>query len=468
MYKSKLIQLYNAFSKEDLFKLRKWLANNKQQQHPDAVKLLEILLKKPSVTELVAKRERLFKQLYPKQVFNMNRLRHVTSFALKSLEEFIKQKELFKDELTEQKTLANSYKQYHLKKYAQQHLDKAKNILNKQVERDASYYLSCYELELEQFKLIALEERPTSTNLQEVIDGFSTFFIINLLRYACTSLSHQNLFKTSYKLPFLKEALEAIKGGEYDEYPTVLMYYYSYVAQTEAEGNDSFKKLKHYLLNYQHLLKPIEYQQLYKLGINYCIKQQNSGHTDFIQEAFDWYKRGIETSILLDEKGKLGRFTYLNTITLALKLKHYDWVENFIKTGVELLEVQYQFSYLNYNMGKFYFLTGVYTKAMPLLSQITYDDLFMKIDIRVMLLKIYYEEQSWTALEHLLNSFHVFLQRKSVLSYHKNNYLNLIKFTRLLVEDTMDKKELIEVITDANPLTERRWLLAQIALKNKV
>lgn len=461
MYKSKLIQLFLSFSKEDLFQLKKWLALNTKQLHPDAIKLLNYLLKKQRITKTVVNQERLFKQLYPKQKINIARLRHVFSFSVQSLELFIKQKELFSDKQLTKKTLAKNYRTYGLKKYAQQNLNQAKTILLEQENRNAQYYLNVYELELEQFEISLTNTRPSSTNLQEIISGFSTFFVINLLRYACISISHQNLYKTSYELPLLDSALKNIHAGNYDDVPAIQLYYYSYLVQTQEESLDSFEKLKFYILTYKNVLSSQEYRELYTFVINYCIKQQNSGNTAFIQEAFDWYKLGIEESILLDNKGRLSRFTYLNTITLGLKLQQFDWVEKFILTGAQLLEKEYQASYQHYNMGKFFFATKAYKKAMPLFLNMNYDDLFMNIDIRVMQLKIYYEEQSWETLEYLLSSFYQFLQRKSIMSYHKENYLNLIKFTRALT-DSYDQQQLTASVQATNPLTERKWLLAQI------
>lgn len=461
MYNSKLIQIYLSLSKEDLFELKKWLVLCAKQQHPDAIKLLNILLKKQKVTPTVVQSERIFKQVYPKEKINKARLRHIMSFAVNSLELFIKQKELFLDQKLSSKTLAKKYRTVGLKKYAQQNLDKAKKIVLEQENRNAEYYLDLYELELEQFEVSLTNTRPSSTNLQEIINGFSTFFVINLLRYACTSISHQNLYKTDYTLPLLSSVLKEVEKGSYNDIPAIQMYYYSYLIQTQKNSFDSFEQLKFHLFNYKEILNTQEYRELYTLAINYCIKQQNSGQDAFIQEAFDLYKKGINQSILLDTKKHLSRFAYLNTITLGLKLHQFDWVKKFILDKTQLLEEQYRASYQHYNMGKYFFAIKEYKQAMPLFLSMNYDDLFMNIDIKVMQLKIYYEEESWEALEYLLSSFNRFLQRKSVMSYHKENYLNLIRFTRALIS-IYAPQQLIAKIESTNPLTERNWLLAQI------
>jgi hypothetical protein len=52
------------------------------------------------------------------------------------------------------------------------------------------------------------------------------------------------------------------------------------------------------------------------------------------------------------------------------------------------------------------------------------------------------------------------------LTYHQENYKNIIAFTKqlMLLENlnTSETETLREAISSTNPLTEREWLLAQI------
>ena len=83
-----------------------------------------------------------------------------------------------------------------------------------------------------------------------------------------------------------------------------------------------------------------------------------------------------------------------------------------------------------------------------------------------MLCKIYYEEEEVDALESLLESIRTYLQRKKVVAYHKANYKNIIRYTKKLTRTTSfnitKKEKLIKEIEEANPLTEKEWLLEQL------
>ena len=103
---------------------------------------------------------------------------------------------------------------------------------------------------------------------------------------------------------------------------------------------------------------------------------------------------------------------------------------------------------------------------MRLLQQVDFDDIFMNMDAKVMLLKMYYHTQQLEALDALLNSFDVFLHRKKILSYHRDNYQNIVRLLRKLVNippfDKKGKQQLQTLIQATHPLTEKAWLLEQL------
>ena len=184
-----------------------------------------------------------------------------------------------------------------------------------------------------------------------------------------------------------------------------------------------------------------------------------------MQQAFDLYQQGLENAILL-ENGLLSRFTYKNIVTVGLRLKQYDWIADYIPTYANYLEENYRNTYEHYSQSKLYFAKGNYQEAMQRLIKIDYHDLFLNLDAKMMLMKIYYETQSWDALDAFSHSFTIFLQRKSILGHHRNNYLNIIKLTRKLIDfvpnHKHDKTALMTSIQTTHPLTERAWLLDQV------
>jgi len=246
----------------------------------------------------------------------------------------------------------------------------------------------------------------------------------------------------------------------------VFCLFFAYLS--ESWGN-YFQSLKQGLIAQAALLPAKELRNLYTLAINYCIKRINTNESAiFMREVFELYKQGMMDKALL-EQGVLSKFTYKNTMTAGLQLKEFDWVEQHIPLYTVYVEEPYRANYQPYNTVKLYFAKGDYGKAMKLLIQVDYDDLFLNLDAKTMLMKIYYEEQSFEALDSFFHSFINYLQRKDIMGYHQQNYLNIIKLTKKIINlvgfSKTAKQKLEQQIKAANPLTERTWLLAQLSRK---
>ena len=103
---------------------------------------------------------------------------------------------------------------------------------------------------------------------------------------------------------------------------------------------------------------------------------------------------------------------------------------------------------------------------MKLFAQSDYDDILMTLNARTMLLKMYYELDETNALDSLIGSMKTYLQRKKVMGYHKDNYKNIIQYTKKMLKMAhYDKEQIQKLKTEieaTNPLTERKWLLAQL------
>ncbi len=114
-----------------------------------------------------------------------------------------------------------------------------------------------------------------------------------------------------------------------------------------------------------------------------------------------------------------------------------------------------------------YFEKGDYNQAQQLLTQFEYDDMLLNIIAKTMLLKIYYEQDELDAFESLLESMRIYLQRKEALDpTRKAAYKNMISLMKKLMHlnpySKVQKEKLQELVTAANPLMERDWLLRQL------
>ena len=105
---------------------------------------------------------------------------------------------------------------------------------------------------------------------------------------------------------------------------------------------------------------------------------------------------------------------------------------------------------------------------MPILGQMNYGDIYLQLDANVMLCKMYFDTKETEVLSSFLHTFKQFIRRrKDEIGYHYENYHNIIRFvSRLLHIEYADKKtqqRLYKEIEACTPLTEKEWLLLQLA-----
>ena len=460
MYKSKLIRLYQTLDDAEIRQFKKWLKSPIHNKHKDVQSLFEYLFSRQSITAVTTQRDRAFQYLYPGEETNMARLRHVMSFATEVLEDFIRYKEYVYDRELSDLLLLKGLRKRALKKDAEKEERSFRNKLKKQEVQNEIHYWVKHQLEVEGFKLQTDGDRPTSTNLQEVMNSASLFFVLTTLRYACISITHQNLYKKEYNVPFLEAILTDIEAGKYADINSIQLYYACYLALTEPNEDKPYQLLKNYLIQFPKILPPKQFQEVYGIALNYCIKRSNKGNLLYMEEAFNLYMNGIENRILLDD-GYLSHFAYKNIVGIGLYLGKIVEIETFIPKGKYLLHPDHRDNYMHYNTAKFYFATQKYLEAKKLLTSMDYDDLFMTIDAKMMLFKIYVEEGNFDVMEAYVHSFTQFLRRKSDLSYYKKTFLNTIRFAQKAIHafTKEEKKTLAEQIQNTNPLPEKKWLL---------
>jgi len=197
---------------------------------------------------------------------------------------------------------------------------------------------------------------------------------------------------------------------------------------------EHFHQLKAGIIRYGAGFPQAELKEIYTHAINHYIRQNNKKKDAiFLRELFDLYQVGLEQGAFL-ENGFLSRWTYKNIVMTVLMLKEFEWVEGFIYQYESKLERKYRKNSLAYNLAFLYHATKQYDKAISQLQQVKFDDVFLNMNARNLLLKIYLELEEYEALDAHLNSFEIFIRRKKVGNPHRDNYLNIIKLSRKIIQ----------------------------------
>lgn len=464
MIRSRLVRLYETLSPRELKELKRWINSPIHNQHKDVVKLFDFLASRIEITKITVKKERAFKYIFKGQEYQEKKLSYVMNYGLNTLKDFFGYKETVLDEFNFNKNLITSLQRRDSNHLALLEFKKLDHKTRNSLLKNANHSLHLFELELKKFELEGRKNRSGPTNLSHFFSHLTDFYHLSILKYACTARSHSNVTQQDYYI----EALESILlTASKSQHPIILLYYNLYESFGNLENRGYYKRAGQLFLKHFEALNEQEQKEVLTLLTNYCIKQLNRVQEQyFLKECFKWYNWGLESRILIFQN-ILSRFTYLNIISLALKLKEFDWIFSFIEKYSPYITLEFRENYHHYSTAIVHFKQRNYDIVQRLLVQIEYDDIFLNLDAKAMLLEIYYEEKKWDALDALLISFSRYLQRKQVIAYHKQVYQNIILFTRKLMTltpyDKVAKQELInEIKTTTLLASKREWLLDQV------
>jgi hypothetical protein len=466
MYKSKLIEVFYSLSKAQLRGLSRFVASPFFNKREDVTALFELLYKTPLDNRVALRKEKAFKKVFGNTIeFDTDRLDYTMSFLLKAIEQFLILENKTNNPTQNTIALLQEYRQLGLSKHFQQTLKLAQKQQKKNPLRDFDYYQQSFEIEMEQYHFLAAQQRTTSKNLQEVSSKLDLTFLVQKLKDACQLLAHQAVYKQQYDFGLLETILPYIDSHPtlLSNHPSIALYYYYYQAVTKPTIERYFQQFKQVFLEAHQAFESTELRDIYTLALNYCVRKANLGQEHYLEELFSFYEAGLDLGILLENE-QLNPFKFNNITKLALKLNKLDWTQNFIETYKKLVDIQHHNTYINNAYAMLYFAEGKYQKSLDKLQQVDYKELFITLDAKVLLTKVYYHLDELEVLEAHVSSFTVFLRRKEILAYHRDIYKNFIRMIQKIIHiapfDKEGRQKLRKQIVSTQKVLEKAWLIS--------
>ncbi|MBI1228203.1 MAG: hypothetical protein GC192_23415 [Bacteroidetes bacterium] len=472
MQDSRLLELLRTLTPAELTALGKFLRSPYHNLREDVVLLFDYFFeKKESKKADVFAKQTVFKAIFQNENYDEKRLAYAISFLYQLGQNFLVINELeAENDAAFQLRLAKSLRKRGLERHYETTLKKAEDALETQPHRHLDYHYLSHLLHLERYESGARERRTASRHFQELADAGDLFFIANKLRQSCTALMHKAVSEANLRLELLDEVLMQVERQNLTQIPAVGVWYFGYRALSEAEPKAWFGQLREAMRQCVGQFPKAEMREVSTLAVNCCIRQINTRREEgdqafWLGQVFEIYKEGLDNQMFI-ENGVLSRFTYNNIANAGLGLKAFDWVEGFLTKYKDLLEPRHREAAYLFNLASLHFRKPDYDRALELLTRAEFDDTLHNLDARRMLLRIYFDRSEVAALDSLLDSFTIFLRRRRDVGYLRQNYLNLIRFTRKLLQTPAQNKAAMEKlrseINDCKALAEREWLLGRL------
>ena len=387
------------------------------------------------------------------------------SFLLKHIQQFLAYQEFSQKKEEVSLNVIRQIRKKGLSRSFDRTYQSAQDTLEAHSYRSMQYHFHRYQLLAEHYSFTVTHKREVPASFQELNSELTAYFTVNQLRLGCIALSMQIIQKEAIDQPLLPAVLQHIEQRGEAVLPAEAVYYQCYQALSASNSLPHFQKLRHLIREFHHCFPIEELKFIYVAALNYCIRKLNAREDSFRREAFELYREGLKQDIFL-ENGQLSRFTYKNIVANALGLGEFDWVEDFIVSHKTQLEARYRESAYHFNLALLHYKKSNYDQAMVLLQKVGTDDVLNNLNARRMLLRIYYDQGAFDSLQSLLDSFQNYIYRKQGLGYHRSLYLNLIRYTRRLLQlnfyDREEVAQLRNTIEQTKVVAEKDWLLNKL------
>ncbi len=460
--KYRIIKLLKSLNKAERSSFSRFLDSPYHNRRTDVKELYEQLQIYLEKGKLLSKEE-LWQKCFAQKAFDDRQLRYLMSYLSKLFEQFITVEASLSNAFTGKMELVRHLGRRFFYQLQESSLREAKKVLDKQPYQQAEYLFQSYEYCLEQAQLSSAYRPDQSPDFPALEQAFEQAVLAMKMRQKVWSLNLQTVYKKKEKSSLLDRFVNDLDLADIGDHPAILIYWHAAQFLEHSRHEQHFQYFKSLLFSHSAIFPHEEARELYLLAINFGVHRINQGQKSFSYDVLDLYKAGLKQAYLLTN-GVLSRFTYHNIVTAALQIDETAWAKSFSEEWMPKLERRFRERMYNFCRAKIAYATQEYDEALALLQQSNYHDLLLNLGARTLLLKIFFDQKEWDALDSHLDAFNVYLRRKAGLSYQLIRYQNLIRFTKKILNIKFQGQPKIDALkkqlVNEKILTERNWLLA--------
>lgn len=469
MDSSKLIELLKTFDTKEVKQLSEFLASPFFNKNSDIVLLYGYLKNHaPHFPIKRIEKQVVYKAVFPDQQYNDKRLRRLMSALLKLAEEFTGLQKYQSTPGVSNYYIMLSFVDRNLNKHYEYNFKQSEEELEASPLRNADYYYQKYLLTdtLSQ-QFIKKKIRQYDQSLQDTSDYFDVYFISKKLKYACEMINRNKIISKAYQLQFLEEVQQFLSKYPLHTVPFIHVYYNILMMLVADDGTVYFHTLKDLIQEYEDCFLPSEKTSMFSQALNYSIRMLNQGNQQYLEESFNLCRYGIEKG-MLNDKNYLSPWAYKNVIKLGLMLTKFDWVKEFIETKTNGLAPTFRQNALHFNLADLYYSTKEFDLAQHHLNQVEFSDVYLAIDSKILLIKIYQESNEFDLLFSGLAAFKQYVFRNKILSKSvTRKYKNFVTALNFLQKgDHKALEDCKQFLESDEPIAERNWLKKQLAMNN--
>lgn len=470
--KSQVLDFLSILENKERKEFASWLSHPLHNKNKRISRLGQLLIARLEKDNAAIDKRQLHDQLYDESLpFDVLKINNLLSDLQKQLVDYISWKQHSAQDhaaLALADHLLNKGHKAHLGRIAQQVASK----MDKRAERSEAYYLQQKKLSAT-MDHIHLAEHPHaySPALQAEMEALDQYYWLAKLKLSCEMISRSQVIQKTYALGNLSSEIEQFRAPDFSN--VALHIYAQFYHLLKEKREELFFQIKATLLQQQAIFPESELRVLYNYLLNFCINKVNSGKSSFYREILDIYQEMLLSGMAF-QSGYISEWTFKNIVTTAIRLKEYNWTEDFISLYQKNLPDGDRENAVAYNKATLYLAKNDFSNSLQSLIGVEFTDATYFIGARLIQIKSYYGLEEYEALISLIEAFGKYIKRNKKLSpFRKQANDNFLKLAKKLVR----LKSEIRIIRNTNwrskaktfeqkleqlsPITNKDWLLEE-------
>ncbi len=441
----------------------------------NVIKLFEYLKKLyPEFEAAKIEKEKAFAKLFPGKPFKDSTLRLLMFYLYELVEKFLAYNRFNNDPFKSKDILLNVLFERKLFKDYERTIEIVNKELDNTIVKDQEYFANRYQFAEHKLSYLAeiymgkYEKYLTSDNIQLFSDNITYYYLISVLKYYAITLNTMYLYNIKINTSVFENIIKNFNIEGFKNIPLIQVYYRVILLFIEPENEDHYYKLKELVVKFEKEIGDF-LGDLYINLENYTIRQLRKGNHKFLQESMNIYEMELEKKTYLNF-GCMPNTFYTSIVVTASKLKSFDKLRSFIEDYKHELHESSREANYYYALAYMENEQGNYEKALEYLAKSKPDEVYLKMDLRILQVRIYYGLNWMLPLQSLLDTFKKTVHNnKFIPDMRKNQYLKFIRYTNQLnnIRFKEDKNLCNELIMDLKRdeyFSYKLWILEEAEL----
>ena len=489
----KLIEIFRTFDKEELKKFKRFIRSDYFNTNESIVKLFRLIAvfyPDFSPDEKKLSPEALFKGVYGARKYEEKTLRYLISSLYAITEKFLGLTTIEGDELELKKAVIDSLMERGLFSHAEKNLIAAESDLDSSSVISGSYVMNkadyghlwhqlyflsnkqipILEKRIEQAEFLLYTNILEMTHLYQIIRTVS--YNYNLEIQPNLVFEYFNVLEQKKFIAFLDkyEGAGHLNEGQKKLYLTLKIYLCFMITMKEPKEEQYFQLMEVLIDKYCDMFDRNEQQNLHVMLTTVCNEKRKCIDDNiYLKKYFDVIKRGVARDLYTSYKSQyldINNFTMI--LRTALQLGETEWTEKFLRIYGERISPEYSEDMINYAFAELLFSKNDFEHSLSRLSKVKAKVFRLKVPVRLLMLRLYYELGYLEEAFSMIDSFTRFLTtNKNIRTEEKNSHLKFLSYYKKLLISKADgvnkgNTDLLNTLHAESILHYKSWLINKL------